>query len=144
VVKFTARIAYDEPILRVEVPVGLRDAVHAVYARAVLRHGGYGALSVDTPRRPRTTGERSQNHHFNGHCQTIAVETGCSFDAVKAHIKRLAVDIGYPFDTLPDGTVAPKSEADASVEDAIKLIDAAHRFAAEYQIRLREGDDERC
>jgi hypothetical protein len=109
-------------------------------ARSDKHHGGFVTIALTLPRRPRTTGPGSQSAHFHGHCQTIAEETGAGFDAVKAHMKRLAVDRGYPFDTLPDGSIAPKSEADASVEDAVLLIETTHQFADEYSIRLVEGD----
>lgn len=135
---FTARRAIiNEPLL----PAGLLPAYSALAARADEKHGGFLTVTLALPRRPRSTGPHSQNAHINGHIQTIAEETGCSFDAVKAHVKRLAVDHGYPFATLPDGSIAPKSEADASVEDAIVLIETIHAFAAEYGIALKEGDE---
>lgn len=134
---FTARRAV---IAEAFVPTGLLGEWQQLAERADKRHGGYVTVTVDTPRRPRTTGPLSQNRHINGHCQQIAVATGCSFDAVKAHVKRLAVDHGYPFDTLPDGSVAPKSEADISVEEAAVLIEQIHAFAAEFGIPLRESN----
>ena len=89
----------------------------------------------------RTTGERSQNHHINGHIQTIAQETGSSFGAVKEHVKKLAIDRGYPFMELRDGTILPCSESDITTVQAGFLIEAIHQFAAEFGIRLKGGDE---
>jgi hypothetical protein len=61
---------------------------------------------------------------------------------VKDHLKELAISRGYGFETLPDGAVKPKSEADATVEEAIILIETAHQFAAEWNIPLIEGEDD--
>jgi len=91
--------------------------------------------------RPRTKGWRSQNHRINGHCQQIAQETGNSFRAIKEHMKKEAIDRGYPFETLPDGSTQPKSEADISVEEAILLTDTINQFAAEWGIVLKEYID---
>lgn len=102
----------------------------------------YWCLKITRPRVPRTTGEKSQNHHINGHCQQITWETGNSFAAVKERIKVLAIDRGYPIETLPDGSVMPKSESDIDTVEAGYLIDTIHQFAAEWNIRLIEGGEE--
>ena len=82
--------------------------------------------------KPRTTGWKSQNHHINGHCQQIAMGTGCSFSAVKERMKELAIDRGYPIETLPDGAVKARSEADVDTVAAAALIDTIHQFADEW------------
>ncbi len=88
---------------------------------------------------PRSTGEGSQNHHVNGHIQTIARETGNDFDTVKAWVKMEAVGQGYPFKTFR-GAVVPQSEALSSVAECGILIDVTHRLAAELNIKLVENE----
>ena len=136
-VEFTAHWRAIEAAL---IPAWAQADLHRLATKAD-KHGGTVSYAITLPRRPRTTGERSQNHRINGHCQQIAMETGCSFGAVKMHMKRLAIDRGYPFDTLPDGTVAPKSEADVTVEEATYLIETINQFAGEYGIELRENKE---
>ena len=90
------------------------------------------------PRKPRTTGEKSQNAHLNGNVQQIAAHTGDSFDDVKMHLKREAFSMGYPYHTSTFGDVVPNSEADASTVECSYLIDTAHRIASDLEIKLRE------
>ena len=96
---------------------------------------------ISKPRKARTTGEKSQNHHLNGHVQQIARSTGNSFDAVKLYIKREAVGQGYPFETLPSGDIMPVSEADTDTVECGILIEVAHQTAAEWGIRLVEDEE---
>ena len=96
-------------------------------------------LELSLPRIPRSTGDRSQNHHINGHIQHIAQDTGNDFGAVKMYLKHQALTGGYPFTTLPSGEPLPKSESEISVQEATILIDVIHRFAAEWGIILNEA-----
>ena len=95
-------------------------------------------VKLGLPRKPRTTGEKSQNRHLNGHVQQIAQYTGDSFDDVKMHIKREAVSMGYPFHTDSFGNMVPNSEADASTVECSYLIDTAHRIASDMSLKLKE------
>ena len=108
------------------------------YIRSIIeKTNGYLSITIDKPKRKRTTGKDSQNHHINGHIQQIAAETGNDFDVVKMHCKTQAISMGYPFKTMCDN-VYPKSESEISMDEAAILIDYIHRFAAEYNIRLVE------
>jgi hypothetical protein len=106
----------------------------------------YYHIKISTPKKPRTTGEKSQNHHINGHAQQIAMETGQPFEDVKRYAKQIAITMGYPIledeggDSVLDfwGNVQGISEMDCSTEDAAILIEALHMIAAEMEIRLVE------
>jgi hypothetical protein len=66
-----------------------------------------------------------------------------SLERVKMYIKiRAALEMGYPADMI-NGIAIPQSEALASVEDEIKLIDMAHIVASERGVSLIEepGND---
>lgn len=126
----TGKIVFD-------VPRGLEAAWRELIRKGA-RHGDYFALKVGLVRRTRSTGEGSQNHHINGHVAQIAQETGNDFLAVKMFLKAEAIGEGWPFSTLPDGSVVPRSESEATVEEASILIETIHRFAAEWNITLRE------
>lgn len=107
---------------------------------------GYATVTVELPKRKRSTGNKSQSHHVNGHIQQIATETGQGFQDVKEYVKCQAIDRGYPMLKKDDGSPFlnvwghPRgiSEADASVEDATILIDQIHQLAAELMIKLVE------
>ena len=102
------------------------------------RDGGVAwQLSVMRPHRPRSTGRGSQSAHYHGHIATIAEATGADVEAVAMAIKTEAISGGYPY-KIVRGRMWPISEADASVEDSIVLIETCHRIAAEYNIVLTE------
>jgi len=104
-------------------------------------------VTVEKPRKSRTTGPRSQNTHFNGHIQQICMETGNEFDDVKMYIKRMAFKRGLPIKTRPDGSPVyslvdglplPISEKEMSTIECGYCIDETHALAAEYGIELWE------
>jgi hypothetical protein len=95
-------------------------------------------VKIGYPRKPRTTGNKSQSHHFNGHVAQIAAHTGNSFDDEKMWLKREAISMGYPFHTTSHGDVVPESEANASTVECGYLIDTAHRIASDLGITLKE------
>lgn len=102
----------------------------------------YFRFQASRPRKPRTTGWKSQNHHFNGHIQQICKETGVDkfkdFQYVKMQCKYDAIPRGYGYMIMRDGTIVPKSEADADTIECAILIDTAHQLAAELNITLKE------
>ncbi len=112
------------------------------------KHAGYCTITLDTPHKPRTTGERSQNRHLNGHVQQIAQETGNDFEVVKLAVKYKAISMGYPIMYGADGkpvkdifgNVTGISEADSSTEQCAILIEAVHMVAAEAEVFLKETD----
>lgn len=147
-VEYTTKVRRnDDGTLYAQPPHGdahlLRDVV---LQEAERKHGGHVTVKISTPHRPRSTGKGSQSAHFHGHVQSIAMETGQPAEDVKSYLKAKAVDLGYPMlmDTEGNpilnlwGTYQGISEADASVEDEIKLIEAAHMLAADLGIRLIE------
>jgi hypothetical protein len=112
-----------------------------------LKKTPYVTLTIETPKKPRSTGDGSQNHHLNGHIRQICEETGNEPDVVKLEVKyRAVVFLGYPIEKRPDGSDVldiwgrPKgiSESDSSVEECAKLIEMVHVLASELGIILRE------
>ena len=103
---------------------------------------GYWNVKISRPKRPRTTGPESQNHHFRGHCRDIIEQTGNSMTAVATAVKEHAVEFfGYPEDEV-FGKMKPRSEADLDTVECGLLIDATHHFAAEWNYWLKENEDE--
>lgn len=123
-----------------ELPVKYRDLVWHMITQANNRKIEYFRLRIATPRKARSTGEKSQNHHLNGHCQQIAVETGNNFDTVKLAVKELAISMGLPFEEFR-GKKYAMSEADMSVEECILAIEASHMLAADLGIILIEEEE---
>lgn len=102
------------------------------------KNNDFVSLTLARPRRPRTTGEGSQNHHLNGHIMQICQETGNDYDTVKNAVKMIAVEqMGYPHTEL-HGTITPKPESESSTEECALLIEAAHILAAELEMILQE------
>jgi hypothetical protein len=102
------------------------------------KHNGFVLLTLQPPKKPRTTGEGSQNHHLNGHIMQICNETCNSYNAVKNEIKRIAVEkMGYPYEEI-NGHIYPKGESESSTDECAKLIEASHLLAADLGIVLQE------
>ena len=102
------------------------------------KYGDYVLVTMQPPKRPRTTGKDSQNHHLNGHIMQICQETGNTYDAIKYCVKMLAVEeMGYPYELI-DGHIWPKSERESSTDECALLIEAAHVWAAHHGIILQE------
>ena len=102
------------------------------------KHNDYVLVTLQPPKKPRTTGEGSQNHHLNGHIMQISIETCAGYSAVKDEVKRIAVEtMGYPYEIV-NGHIHPKGESDSSTDECAKLIEAAHVLAADLGIILKE------
>jgi len=119
-------------------------------AKAVKSKGGYLSIDIYLPKRPRTTGERSQNRAINGYIQQICDDTGNEFNDVKMYCKSKAMKRGYPWMvnkqgeviySLQTGEPMPESETKLSVEQASMLIEEIVQLAAELGIRLKEYED---
>lgn len=117
---------------------GARANIKHELAKCREKHNGFVLVTLQPPKRPRTTGESSQNHHLNGHILQICNETGNDYDSVKDAIKMLAVEnMGYPYKTIA-GCVVPQREREYSTDECAKLIEAAHVLAADLGIILQE------
>ena len=102
------------------------------------KHNDYVLVTLQPPKKPRTTGEGSQNHHLNGHIMQISIETSAGYSAVKDEVKRIAVEtMGYPYEIV-NGHIHPKGESDSSTDECALLIEAAHVLAADLGIILQE------
>lgn len=102
------------------------------------KNNDYVLVTLQRPKRPRTTGDKSQNHHLNGHIIQICNATGNDYEAVKHAVKMIAVEqFGYPFQTIA-GHILPKGERHADTVECAKLIEASHYLAAELELILKE------
>lgn len=107
------------------------------------------AVHLSLPFRPRSTGKRSQNHHFRGHCRDISLQLvepetdllAYTEGEIADAMKRMAVADGYHTKMSADGIEVPESEAVASMEQENILINVCHRFADEHALWLTEYDD---
>ena len=104
------------------------------------KHNDYVLVTLQPPKRPRTTGEDSQNHLLNGIIVQICEETGNDYDSVKDAVKMIAVEqFAYPYKTI-GGRLIPQRERECSVEECSKLIEAAQMLAADLGIIVRYGN----
>lgn len=132
-IELVAEVIWTNP-LTIKTPGDYIDQINKLVAK-----NRYVLITLSAPKRPRTTGEKSQNHHLNWHIQSICLATGNDFETIKSVVKMRAVAMGYPFQTY-HGLPVPKSEADASVEECALLIDAVHQLAAEEGIALKDDN----
>ena len=115
-----------------------REAIKRELTKCRDKHNDYVLVTIQPPKKPRTTGDGSQNHHLNGHIMQICNVTGNSYEAIKYCVKMLAVEeMGYPYEII-DGHVWPKEERKSSTDECAKLIEAAHVWAAHHGIILKE------
>ena len=104
------------------------------------KHNDYVLVTLQPPKKPRTTGENSQNHLLNGIIVQICEETGNDYDSVKDAVKMIAVEqLAYPYKTI-GGKIIPQRERDCSIEECSKLIEAAQMLAADLGIIVRYGE----
>ena len=116
----------------------IREAIRRELTKCRDKHNDYVLVTIASPKRPRTTGDGSQNHHLNGHIMQICAETGNDYEAVKNAVKMLAVEqMGYPYTDF-HGVITPKSESESSTDECAKLIEAAHILAADLGMVLKE------
>ena len=116
----------------------IREAIKRELTKCRDKHNDYVLVTIASPKRPRTTGDGSQNHHLNGHIMQICAETGNDYETVKNAVKMLAVEqMGYPYTDF-HGVITPKPESESSTDECAKLIEAAHILAADLGIILKE------
>jgi hypothetical protein len=117
---------------------GARENIKRELGKCRDKNNGYVLVTLQPPKRPRTTGKESQNAHLNGHVMQICNETGNDFDSVKDAVKMLAVEnMGYPYKPIA-GRIVPQRERECSTDECAKLIEAAHVLAADLGIILQE------
>ena len=132
-VNIAGRIAFEPPA-----DMAANASIKHELRKCRDKHNDYVLVTLQPPKKPRTTGEGSQNHHLNGHIMQICNETGASYSATKDEVKRIAVELmGYPYEII-NGHIHPKGESDSSTDECAKLIEAAHVLAADLSIILIE------
>lgn len=131
----------------IKIPDHFRQAHEYLLQKCYEKHAGFISVTEGPPRKPRSTGKYSQNHHFWGHCYQIAKDTGNSKDMVSYIVRKRSLNRGYPpktgesgepvIDLLSDGWL-PQSESVCSSEEINILISEVHMLAAELNIILQE------
>lgn len=115
-----------------------REAIKRELTKCRDKHNDYVLVTIQPPKKPRTTGDGSQNHMLNGNIMQICNETGNDYDTVKLAVKMIAVEqLGYPYKTIA-GNVIPLRERESSTVECSKLIEASFMLAADLGIILRE------
>lgn len=132
-VNIAGRIAFEPPA-----DCGANENIKRELRKCRDKHNDYVLVTIQPPKRPRTTGRDSQNHHLNGHIMQICRETGNDYDVIKYCVKMLAVEqMGYPYKTVA-GHIVPQPERESSTDECAKLIEASHILAADLGIILQE------
>ena len=134
-VNIAGKIAFEPPA-----DLGATENIKRELRKCREKHNDYVLVTIQPPKRPRTTGKDSQNHLLNGIIVQICEETGNDYDSVKDAVKMIAVEqLAYPYKTI-GGKIIPQRERDCSVEECSKLIEAAQMLAADLGIIVRYGE----
>lgn len=131
---YKGHIAFDLPANSAQ-----KEAIVKVLTKCRDKNNDYVLVTLQQPKKPRTTGANSQNHHLNAHIVQICNETGNDYDSVKDAVKMIAVEnMNYPYRMIA-GQIVPIRERECGTEECAKLIEAAHVVAADLGIILNEG-----
>ena len=109
------------------------------------KHNEHYRVRIDPPFQPRTTGPRSQQTRFEGHCEDIAEQLGIPKSRVREALKRMAVtQDGYPARMGMDGVMEPESTSAVSKQEMGALIRRQASYADMNNLWLTEYDEEKC
>lgn len=119
-------------------------ALDRLYAETVAKINAYVSWRLTMPRRPRTTGPRSQNSRWWGHCEDIAAQVypELSPEAGKQRVHdgmlRMSVVEGYPTYLDLNGVETPLPSAEASMEQLGLVLRVQQRYADIHNLWLTE------
>lgn len=131
---------FEKGKLCFELPESLsaQEQLRSLLTICKTKYNDFVSVTLDKPKKPRTTGKYSQNHHLNGHIVQICNHTGHSYDEIKYCVKMIAIEVfGYPYTQIA-GHIVPKRERDCSTEECAKLIEGTHLLAEQLEIMLEE------
>lgn len=114
--------------------------------KLVSDHNSFCNLKVTSPRRPRSTGYRSQNSHFYGHVGDLVKQETNPYlksEAVMAWcLLCKSIDRGLPSVTTKTGIRIPKPTSLHDTFESNISIETAHQYADENDRWLTEYSDE--
>jgi stage V sporulation protein SpoVS len=146
---FTTKARLSPDGLLLTIPRDYTEAIKIIADRATNKHSGFMTVTLGTPKRPRTTGPRSQNSKVFGMCTDIVEQfhqagmIDIDVDKVYQAFKRMAVAEGYPTRYNPiDGIEEPESQSRISVEQDAILIKVIQRFADENNMWITDYDEQ--
>jgi hypothetical protein len=146
---FTTKARLSSDGLLLTIPRDYSEAILSIVERSANKHNGFMTVTLGTPKRPRTTGPRSQNSKVWGMVADIVDQFHQSgmVDVERDHVyegfKRMAVAEGYPTRYNPiDGIEEPESQSRVSVEQDAILIKVIQRFADENNMYLTDYDEQ--
>jgi hypothetical protein len=132
-------VAQSDRLLSLKLPAFSVPSVALLVSKCRERHGGFIAVRLESPRKPRTTGPGSQSAHLHGHLQQLAEYTGYTMGEIKEAMKEDLLD--WPSHEVVLGGRRHRiysSEADADTVLESKAVEWTHVRAAEMGITLVE------
>ena len=144
-IQFTAKVADNEVSLLVAKPRAFETALAVLLEQAKAKCAGYLNVRFDLPRRPRTTGHRSQNNRFYGHCENLAEqvldesgEPKYTKQQIHDAMLRMAASEGYPTYLDLNGVEMPLPDSQSSVEQLGLAQRVLQRYADIHGFWLHE------
>ena len=126
-------------------PPTFRAMINVLLEKSKQKHNGYLDIRLALPYRPRTTGPRSQNSRFYGHCEDLAEqvldehgEPRFTKEQIHDAMLRMAVPEGYPTYLDLNGVESPLPSAQSSVEQMNVVTRVLQRFADIHNFWLHE------
>lgn len=108
-----------------------------ILRRCDKNNGGFVKVTFGIPRKPRTTGEGSQNNLFWKLATIISEYTGNDLEDVEAGLKERAISKGYPYH-INRITGRPQGNSMTTIDtvQCSYLIDTAYEVCAELGISV--------
>lgn len=85
---------FNGKLLTIDVPAHARQSVQLLYDNCKKNKGGYFRGKLETPKKPRTTGKRSQNNNVRGTARQIHNHCGQGIDSIIEYAACKAADEG--------------------------------------------------
>jgi hypothetical protein len=134
-IEYTAEYKITNGFITFRIPDGYQIHVDALGEKCK----GFMTVRYGKPRKPRTTGEKSQNNLAWKLCTEIARALTMELYEVEYIAKVRAIKRGYPV-SITLGIPVPKSQADIDVQECSCLIEEYYMIAAENGVKLENGE----
>ena len=131
-------------VVTIIVPGGWEDAVLTLKQDLAKKKVNQAYVKLGYPRKPRTTGKRSDNTHIHGHASEIAQCVGESKNKIIMDAIDIAMGMmGREFPTHIDykGDVIPDAEPDWDTRTAHYVIEGLHKIASMIPCKLTEYEE---
>ena len=141
-VKLVLKRIFEKGQISFELPndIASQEAIRHELTKCKEKHNDFVLVTLEPPKKPRTTGEGSQNNLFWKLVQLICNVTGDTPEAIEADLKEKAIAKGYPYHVSKiTGRPVGESMTKVSTVEMSYLIDTAYEVCAFLEINTQAG-----